>query len=60
MSRRKQLGVLESTHPDSRERMLTHILTEAQEKKKHSAYTGSDLANLRQANMICDASGANK
>ena len=40
MSRMKQLGVvLESPQPDSREHMLTHLLTAAQERKKHSACT---------------------
>ena len=40
MSRMKQLGVvLESTQPDSREVMFTHILTGAQIRKKHPPFT---------------------
>ena len=63
MSRMEQLGIVrKSIQPDSKERIHVDALlySSTRNEETSSLYTGSDRANLKHANMICDASDASK
>ena len=58
MSRMEQLGVV--LHNPTQESVCWRTYRSTRKEETSGLYTGSDPANFRHANIICDASDANK